>query len=246
MPASKHTPKLTTALLILASVSLTTYLLTTAVLLQFRPETITKRSIEHGAREHFGPATDTILSNFTSFLHGNGNLSRELYTTAEQKHMEDVKQLVHKTKRVNAASIAATTTALLLLVFLGIHPLTAIGAILRLASYLAFSLSLLLATSTLFFPNTFTLFHHVVFPQGNWQFSKSSTLIKLFPESFFTHALKNILLFTTTSTALLFLAGHASHIRKATQHFSRRWQRKKGSNHITPARGSHHQPRRKQ
>ncbi len=39
--------------------------------------------------------------------------------------------------------------------------------------------------SLLDFTQFWTAFHHVLFPQGNWAFPATSTLITLFPESFF-------------------------------------------------------------
>ena len=35
------------------------------------------------------------------------------------------------------------------------------------------------------FDNVFTIFHSILFPQGNWIFEESSLLIQTFPEEFF-------------------------------------------------------------
>lgn len=37
------------------------------------------------------------------------------------------------------------------------------------------------------FDSLFTLFHEVVFPQGNWMFPKGSFIVTLYPESLFAH-----------------------------------------------------------
>ncbi len=53
----------------------------------------------------------------------------------------------------------------------------------------------LLALSTLFsFDSFWTAFHLVLFPQGNWMFPLGSTLIALFPETFFQHFAQQVLL----------------------------------------------------
>ena len=40
------------------------------------------------------------------------------------------------------------------------------------------------------FNKLFTMFHYVVFPQGNWMFAAKSTLISFYPNTFFaTYAL---------------------------------------------------------
>ncbi len=46
-------------------------------------------------------------------------------------------------------------------------------------------ISILLLAVTLSFDSSFTLFHQLFFPQGNWQFPAGSPLIEIFPLSFF-------------------------------------------------------------
>lgn len=64
---------------------------------------------------------------------------------------------------------------------------------------------LLLALFSLFnFSRFWELFHRVLFPQGNWQFPLDSTLITLFPESFFAAFTTHVIL-AIASFALLSL-----------------------------------------
>jgi uncharacterized membrane protein len=52
-----------------------------------------------------------------------------------------------------------------------------------------------LALSAYFgFSDFWTAFHHVLFPQGNWQFSTDSVLITLFPQGFFEGFSSNVML----------------------------------------------------
>jgi uncharacterized membrane protein len=54
------------------------------------------------------------------------------------------------------------------------------------------------------FPTTFTIFHTIFFPQGNRAFDSSSTLIRLFPLSFFD-AIALRIFWTSASLAVLVL-----------------------------------------
>jgi integral membrane protein (TIGR01906 family) len=57
----------------------------------------------------------------------------------------------------------------------------------------------LLAASSLFdFASFWTAFHHILFPQGNWQFPYTSVLITLFPEEFFSRFATQVLLATAS------------------------------------------------
>ena len=46
------------------------------------------------------------------------------------------------------------------------------------------------------FKYTFTFFHQIFFPQGNWQFAVDSLLIQTFPLEFFISISRNIFLLT--------------------------------------------------
>lgn len=59
--------------------------------------------------------------------------------------------------------------------------------------------------SIIFFNIFFTLFHKILFPQGNWQFPHNSLLIQTYPESFFIWMFVIILLIINTFSILLIL-----------------------------------------
>jgi uncharacterized membrane protein len=66
----------------------------------------------------------------------------------------------------------------------------------------------LLALSSLFdFTGFWTTFHHILFPQGNWQFPDTSALITLFPEAFFSRFATQVLLATGSFGTLAAFAG---------------------------------------
>lgn len=58
----------------------------------------------------------------------------------------------------------------------------------------------------LLFNTSFIYFHHLLFPQGNWSFPPDSTLIQLYPESFWYYSA--LALFILTILELLFLHKH--------------------------------------
>lgn len=98
------------------------------------------------------------------------------FNAQEAAHLNDVKTLV--------------LAAFVALLFLGLFhirhttlnnwkPVTYYGTILLLA--------FVLLGAIIPFDNLFTWFHHLFFPQGNWQFPATSTLIRYYPATFFAH-----------------------------------------------------------
>lgn len=95
-----------------------------------------------------------------------------VFNEQEQQHLQDVKRALHG------------AFALLLISFLvlvldrtywqanAIHGTTLLIALVFIGTLAPFDA-------------LFTLFHHFAFPHGNWQFPADSTLITLYPQSFF-------------------------------------------------------------
>jgi integral membrane protein (TIGR01906 family) len=78
------------------------------------------------------------------------------------------------------------------------------------------------AAAMLNFDKFWILFHYILFPQGNWSFAASSTLIQLYPAEFFQKfVLKFGLLVLSFALAAVFLAYFMDQMRRSEEHFSR-------------------------
>ncbi len=109
-----------------------------------------------------------------------GDFSR--YSPEEQSHLRDVSRLMQ------AADYLFYALLLLLSLLFTYHKndtalvagMLRYGGIATLAVVGLFLLAVLAG-----FDSTFTLFHRIFFPQGNWQFPAGSALLATFPEFFF-------------------------------------------------------------
>ncbi len=128
-----------------------------------------------------GSAEDTIFMLGDQIHPDNGG---PLYTPNELSHMVDVKV------RTDMISRLAWVLAILVvgsLTFMLYSEKTAQTAYLSLrnAGVATFAILIVFAGMIgLFWNWFFTTFHEVLFPQGNWQFPYSSSLIRLFPNKF--------------------------------------------------------------
>lgn len=103
------------------------------------------------------------------------------FTNDEIGHLLDVAR-VYQTIRI-ALGIAAIAS-LLWLIFMSLKK-TGIGKeSFIVAKNILFSGTVFLLISLILFRTFFNIFHQLLFPQGNWTFPPNSTLIQLFPESF--------------------------------------------------------------
>ncbi len=113
--------------------------------------------------------------------YGNG----PLFNPDEVSHMVDVKRVMDSAWRAQVASAAVLIVGFL---FLLVRPATRVmawnalfgGGFLTACLLLALGLFVVLGFDTFF-----TQFHEVFFPQGNWTFDYSDSLIRLLPERFF-------------------------------------------------------------
>ena len=105
------------------------------------------------------------------------------YTANEVSHLEDVKSVMNFIDYLFYLSLIIVTFIITyykrnkkqlkkLLKYGGITTLVSIGLILFFALFA--------------FNSTFTIFHKIFFPQGNWLFPIDSLLIQTFPKEFFT------------------------------------------------------------
>ncbi len=147
-------------------------------------------------------------ANAIQSLQGREGLALN-YTAAERSHLQDVQKVMLGVEYVFYGLLLMVTVMLMyhrkdkkeiarLLKYGGLSTIIAVGLIL-LATLLSFNTS-------------FTLFHQLFFPQGNWQFSAGSILIQTFPLEFFMRVGMTIfILAVVMSSIILFMA---------TQYFS--------------------------
>jgi integral membrane protein (TIGR01906 family) len=113
--------------------------------------------------------------------YGNG----PLFNPDEISHMIDVKRVMDSAWRAQVVSAAILILGFL---FLLLRPATRVmawnalfgGGFLTACLLLALGLFVMLGFNTFF-----TQFHEIFFPQGNWTFDYSDSLIRLLPERFF-------------------------------------------------------------
>ena len=141
--------------------------------------------------------------NTINFLLGKEELKGN-YTEAEKEHMLDVKNIY---TTINIISLIC-----LLIIVLSIIYFTKnkeekqIILSLKFSSITILIIGILLIILTLFnFQNTFTAFHNIFFPQGNWLFPYNSLLIILYPNKFFINT-ANYSFCVSTIISLIILA----------------------------------------
>ena len=112
------------------------------------------------------------------------------YTAKEYSHLEDVQDVMKGVKIVFIVGLLLLFGLVVyswkdrkrLLKYGGVSTVVFVGVVLM------FSL--------VAFKYTFTFFHQIFFPQGNWQFAVDSLLIQTFPLEFFISISRNIFLLT--------------------------------------------------
>jgi len=148
---------------------------------------------------------DDILTNITAyFKNKEKNLQVDVFTENEISHMKDVKVLIHK-----FLVIYYILVLLNILLFYGVlrknHNI--LGTMI--AIFVFTSLIIILGSAILYlFRNSFSIifirFHETFFPQGNWMFPFSTTLIRMFPNEFFYSTFYSII-FRSFIVALFFM-----------------------------------------
>ncbi|GAB4331637.1 MAG: TIGR01906 family membrane protein [Phototrophicales bacterium] len=113
---------------------------------------------------------------------------KPIYTSAELRHMEDVKSV---TRYAYLILLYAGGATLLLSLLLAYKPMTRnilkdglfCGGILTMTL-----IGVIVMIAVLAWDTFFTIFHEIFFESGTWRFSYSDTLIRLFPERFWFDA----------------------------------------------------------
>ncbi|MCF8013567.1 TIGR01906 family membrane protein [Candidatus Woesearchaeota archaeon] len=121
--------------------------------------------------------------NTINYLLGKEKLKGK-YTENEIKHMKDVKKIY---TTINIISLTCLLIIILSIIYFTKNKQEKqIIRSLKISSITIIIMGLLLIALTLFnFQSTFTIFHNIFFPQGNWLFPYNSLLITLYPNKFF-------------------------------------------------------------
>ena len=122
----------------------------------------------------------------------------ELFTELEKSHLNDVRLVIRTLGWLAFA---------LLVAFLAVLPF-ADPARVFVRGFLLL-LALVILASIIPFDALFDRFHVVVFPQGNWMFPLDSTLIRMYPFTFFQAFFSLILEMALVFSAVFALFGHA-------------------------------------
>jgi integral membrane protein (TIGR01906 family) len=145
------------------------------------------------------PATLQILE----YYHGRAAMP-DVFNAREQEHMGDVKKVVNS---VEALAL------ILFIAFLVLLPRADISKVFTRGFFLLLALALILFVFP--FDLVFERFHQLVFPADSWVFAPDSTLIQLYPFSFFQAFFQHILVHSMVFAAVLALFGSLLHHHKA-------------------------------
>ncbi len=142
---------------------------------------------------------DTI-SNLLSFFKGS-DLNFTLYSEEEILHLYDVRNLI----------LASIITTIFLFTLILVNFLREDKEIIKdnliLGGSLSIGLTAALSLVFLNFSSSFQKFHEIFFTNNYWQLPSDSTLIQLFPETFFFNALLHIVLYSITFSLLIIVIG---------------------------------------
>ena len=135
------------------------------------------------------------------FLREKGELQLN-YTAAERTHLEDVVTVMRYVDYIFYGLLLAAT--LFIISNWNNRPLLRklfrYGGISTVSAALVILIFVLLSFNT-----SFTVFHQLFFPQGNWQFPADSLLIQTFPLKFFVSMGKGIFMLTILLGSLFIL-----------------------------------------
>ncbi len=146
--------------------------------------------------------------NTINYLNDNTTPPLQNYTAAELSHLKDVQQVMSIADKIFYASLMLNVLLLIygfkrkllprMLLYGGISIVSITG--------------LILLFSVISFNSSFTIFHEIFFPQGNWQFSSDSLLLQTFPLDFFVGVAFTIFVQALVWGSLFIVVGY--HLRK--------------------------------
>jgi hypothetical protein len=153
-----------------------------------------------------------LTNNMFEFFRGKAELDPLSYTENEISHMKDVRNVL---STINFMYYAAA----LLLIILGIssylllkndlmHFIELISSIVFWGAILSAAFLILFFLSIVFvFEPFFTVMHLILFPQGNWMFESSMTLMTLFQGQFFPDMALRIFVYALVQSIVFFVIG---------------------------------------
>lgn len=137
-----------------------------------------------------------VDKNVTKYITGFTSELNVDFNENEKLHMEDVRNLVLIQQFI--------FIVLIVLSFMLVYKKKINVNYFRKSSIMLFLIVLLSFIASLFFDIFFKLFHLILFPQGNWQFSSDSLMIQLYHQSFF----KNFFIATIILSLLISIFIH--------------------------------------
>lgn len=157
--------------------------------------TVENAGIDVKSKEIADMMVDYITGNREEFqMEADVNgIKRELFNPKEQKHMEDVRQLIHLGNKI---SIIGLIAAVFLYIFLYMKYKNSLRTAYKISiSIFVFFLAAMALISFIDFNEGFTIFHELLFTNDLWLLDpKQDILIILMPLEFFMDALKTALM----------------------------------------------------
>ncbi len=143
------------------------------------------------------PNADEVNSGILLYLRDKSDdFDKTPFNEREIDHLRDVKLVMQKVSITYYISIILLTLLLILLFFLDRGKfLGKLSFVLFFSGIFTLVLTMIiLVVMWLDFGSLFTNFHYIFFPQGNWLFSASDNIIKLYPSELFFDIARNIFL----------------------------------------------------
>ncbi len=138
---------------------------------------------------------DSINAEILLYIRGKeDSFNKELFKQSEISHLKDVRTLIKKARLCLIFAIIALISSIGFLFILckkRFPKILSISIFLSGAFILAVT-AIILLSSTMGFDGFFIVFHKLFFPQGNWLFSSSDSLIRIYPSEFFYDIAKKI------------------------------------------------------
>lgn len=125
-----------------------------------------------------------LIMNSVNFLMHKSELNKK-FTENEASHMNDVRKIFDY---ITITYFVSGVLIIGFLIFLKIKKESFLLLVkpLKYSSFIILGIGILLFLASIInFHVTFTVFHELFFPQGNWSFPEGSLLISLFSEKFF-------------------------------------------------------------
>jgi len=191
-------------ILTIATIALTYFILVTSFYLVYYNTSFYEENFESLAYPNLGEEkTNNIFNDLKEYLdkdkfgYNRVHLLSE-FTESEQSHMQDVKRIIDFICILYIVSI-------IVLVILFYYSRNVMAKALTFGAIASLAFVVVIGLASLFnFSDFWTLFHKVLFPQGNWAFPIDSLLKTLFPDNFFKEfALKISLITIIFSSAIL-------------------------------------------